>query len=238
MSKNTKEIISENKKVDRIEIEYFTDPLCCWSWAFEPHWRKFINENKHLLTWRYRMGGLLKDWNNYSDPMNDISRPAHMGPLWLQVKYTTGTSINPNIWMSNPPSSSLPACMAVKCAELQSVAAADFLLVLLRNAVMNEEKNIALKEVIFEHVLKAQDKYHVIDYNRFIKDWETAAPKLLLKEDLQKVKMQDIGRFPTITMKTESGKGILLVGYRPYDVLMEAFRELAGTKVQEEMNIK
>ena len=21
-------------------VTYYTDPLCCWSWAFEPHWRK------------------------------------------------------------------------------------------------------------------------------------------------------------------------------------------------------
>lgn len=238
MRKNTEERTPEDNKVDRIEIEYFTDPLCCWSWAFEPHWRKFINENKQLITWRYRMGGLLRDWTNYSDPMNDVSRPAQMGPLWLQVKYTTGTAINPNIWLTDPPSSSLPACMGVKCAELQSVAAADILLILLRNAVMTEEKNITRQEVIFDCALKAQDKYKIIDFSRFKKDWETTAPKLLLKEDLHKVKMHDIGRFPTITMKAENGKGLILVGYRPYDVLMEAFRDIAGIKLHEEMNLK
>ena len=23
-----------------LSIEYYTDPLCCWSWAFEPQWRR------------------------------------------------------------------------------------------------------------------------------------------------------------------------------------------------------
>jgi putative protein-disulfide isomerase len=72
---------AENEQqVDRIEIEYFTDPLCCWSWAFELHWRRFINEYQHLFTWKYRMGGLIRDWKSYSDPLNDITRPAQMGP--------------------------------------------------------------------------------------------------------------------------------------------------------------
>jgi predicted DsbA family dithiol-disulfide isomerase len=228
---------NSEKKTDRIEIEYFTDPLCCWSWAFEPTWRRFVNENKHAIRWKYRMGGMISDWSNYEDPFNDISRPAQMGPLWLQVKYTTGTEINPGIWLNDPPASSLPACMAVKCAEIQSVAAADILLLLLRKAVMTEEKNIARKEVIFELAQSVQDKYHVLNFEQFKTDWNLNKPLALVKEDMQITKLNNIGRFPTITMQAANGKGIMIVGYRPYPVLLEAFQHFAES-LEHEINLK
>ncbi|NJK94621.1 MAG: hypothetical protein HC905_06580 [Bacteroidales bacterium] len=128
------------KGADRIEIVYFTDPLCCWSWALEPHWRKFLDHYQHLISWRYCMGVMIPDWNSFSDPLNDISRPAQMGPLWMQVKHTTGAEIDANLWMEDPPESSFAPCLAVKCAALQSPAAEDVLLTLLRKAVMTQRK--------------------------------------------------------------------------------------------------
>jgi predicted DsbA family dithiol-disulfide isomerase len=214
-------------KADRIEIEYFTDPLCCWSWAFEPHWRKFINENAHLINWRYRMAGMLTDWNTYTDPMNDISRPAQMAPLWLQVKYTTHTGIDPDIWIEDPPHSSIPACLAVKCAEMQSQAAGDVLLLGLRRAVMTKKENIARREVILNLALELKNKYEILNFDKFETDFGNKIAVHHLKEDMQRAKLADIGRFPTITMKLpKENKGIMLVGYRPFSALMESFQQL------------
>lgn len=217
------------QEVDRIEIEYFTDPLCCWSWAFEPHWRKFVNENKHLIKWKYRMGGMIPDWNTYSDPLNDVTRPAQMAPLWLQVKYTTNTDIDPDIWLFDPPQTSFPACLAVKCAEIQSVAAADVLLLSLRKAVMTQKQNIARKEIILTVAREVEKSYHILNYEKFEIDFENNSGVSLFKTDLQKAKLADIGRFPTITMRrSKTDKGIIIVGYRPYQVLEEAFKQLTG----------
>jgi putative protein-disulfide isomerase len=70
-----------NDVVDEISlfIEYYTDPLCSWSWAFEPQWRYLRYNCGERLTWRYRMGGLLPDWQSYQDPFNDVGNPAQMG---------------------------------------------------------------------------------------------------------------------------------------------------------------
>lgn len=214
---------------DRIEIEYFTDPLCCWSWAFEPHWRKFLNEYSQVIRWRYRMGGMLADWKSYSDPLNDISRPAQMAPLWLQVKYTTNTRIDPDIWIEDPPHSSLTACLAVKSAEMQSPAAADILLHALRRAVMTQKKNIARKEIVFDIAKELDKKYGIINFDRLETDFESNNAVLHLKSDMQKAKLADIGRFPTITMRLlNQNKGIMIVGYRPYSALTEAFKQLTN----------
>lgn len=235
MTRDSDSLNSYQKEVDRIEIEYFTDPLCCWSWAFEPHWRRFVNEHKDSIRWRYRMGGMITDWSNYSDPMNDITRPAQMAPLWLQVKYTTHTDINPDIWIEDPPQTSIPACLAVKCAEIQSQAAADVLLLTLRKAVMTQKKNIAKKAVILELANEIEQNYKVLDYAKFVSDFENNSALTALKTDLQKAKLADIGRFPTITMqKADQPKGLLVVGYRPYSVLVDAFNQLTGVLTHQD----
>jgi predicted DsbA family dithiol-disulfide isomerase len=45
----------------RLLIEYYTDPLCPRSWAFEPHWRRLRAEFGHQFAWCYRLGGWLLD---------------------------------------------------------------------------------------------------------------------------------------------------------------------------------
>jgi putative protein-disulfide isomerase len=141
----------------------------------------------------------------------------------LQVKYNTGTEINPQIWIQDPPYSSIPACMAVKCAEMQSAVAGDVMLQLLRKAVMLEGKNIASTDVIFEVAKQVESTYGILNYVTFITDWESDRLRTLIKEDFQKVKLNDIGRFPTLTIQAGNGTGVILVGYRPYNVLIEGF---------------
>src|SRR5215217_1540336 len=61
-----------------ISITYYTDPLCCWSWVFEPVWQQLQTEFIKQFTWRYCMGGLLPGWKNYYDSVNSVSRPVQM----------------------------------------------------------------------------------------------------------------------------------------------------------------
>ncbi len=36
-------------------FDYYTNPLCYQSWAFEPHWRRLRAEFGHQFAWRYRL---------------------------------------------------------------------------------------------------------------------------------------------------------------------------------------
>jgi predicted DsbA family dithiol-disulfide isomerase len=132
-----------------LEITYYTDPLCCWSWAFEPQWRRLLYEFKGKVKYRYCMAGLLPGWDNYNDSINSVSKPIQMGPVWMHAKQLSGMPIEQNIWMSDPPSSSYPACIAVKCAAFQSLRAEEHFLRMLREAVMIRGENISKEEVIF-----------------------------------------------------------------------------------------
>src|SRR5215217_1274269 len=116
---------------DPVAIVYYTDPLCCWSWGFEPQWRKLRYQFQGRLKWRYYMSGLLPEWNRYTDSLNSVSRPAQMGPIWMEAAHISGMPIENRIWIENPPSSSYLACVAVKCAALQSPALEEMYLRLL-----------------------------------------------------------------------------------------------------------
>lgn len=208
-------------------IEYFTDPLCSWCWAFEAPWRRLRYEFGPQLSWRYRLGGLLADWNSYNDPINSITRPAQMGPVWFQVRQLTGMPIDELIWLEDPPSSSYPACLAVKAAELQSAAAAEAYLRRLREAVMLQRRNIARKEVLFAVAAElAQEQPQLFDGERFQHDFHAPAALDAFRGDLQLARYRDISRFPTLILRAAAGQAILIVGYRPYPMLREALSHL------------
>jgi putative protein-disulfide isomerase len=214
--------------VSPLTVVYYTDPLCCWSWAFEPHWRRLRDEFGGALDCRYRMAGMIADWDSYNDPLNMVSRPVQMGPMWRQAQHLSGMPIDDRIWVEDPPTSSYPACIAIKAAELQSAEAADLYLGRLRHAVMTQRRNIARREVLLEvaneAAAAAPDR---LDVGRLRDDLEGTAARDGLREDIKEARYRGIGRFPTLTLRHPSGAGVMVVGYRPYEVLRAAIARLA-----------
>jgi len=211
-------------------VEYFTDPLCSWSWAFEAQWRRLRYECAGRLSWRYRMGGLIADWQSYNDPFNDIRNPAQMGPQWLQVHEMSGMPLDERIWQSDPPASSYPACIAVKAAERQGQATVEVYLRRLREAAMMERRNIAHRDILLavaEQTACDSAEGTALDLDRFSTDLYAPETVEAFRQDLRDAAYYGIGRFPTLIFRQLDGRGIVLVGYRPYEVLCDALEHLA-----------
>lgn len=207
-----------------VEVEYFTDPLCCWSWAIEPQWRRLRYELGTQLAWRYRMGGMIQDWDSYGDPVNSIHRPSQMGPLWYQVREMSGMPLEHRLWVEDPPRSSYPACAAVKAAELQSPEAAEAYLRRLREATMLRRMNVARPETLQQLADELTEDGRVeFDAARFAADLHSRPALDAFREDLRRGRYLEIGRYPTlIVRRAGEERGLLLVGYRPYDSLRKA----------------
>jgi putative protein-disulfide isomerase len=210
-----------------LHITYYTDPLCCWSWAFEPQWRRLLFEFRADISFQIKMGGLIPAWNAYHDTTNNVSRPIQMGPVWMHAAQLSGMPMNTRIWMEDPPASSYPSCIAVCTAGLQSQEAATGLLRLLRQAVMLDGINIALPDNLFRvaenYSQKSPDN---LDLNRFINDFETGRGTTAFKLEMEEVKARNITRFPTLIIRSENGKAILITGYRTYADLVAALKNL------------
>ena len=213
---------------DRLDITYFTDPLCCWSWVFEPVWQQLRDTLAPILTYRYCMGGMISSWDEYHDIVNAVTRPIQMGPVWLHAKYTSGTYINDRLWFTDPPASSYPACVAVKSAGMQSAPAEERYLYKLREAALVNGKNIARKEVLLEVARELQYELPAsFDYNLFLKQLTTQEVSNQFKADLEQVRLCGISRFPSLLIRIEGEKqSVILTGNRPYEAIMATIENL------------
>jgi predicted DsbA family dithiol-disulfide isomerase len=181
------------------------------------------------------MGGLIQDWNHFNDPMNSVSRPFQMGPHWMHASHVTQSNIHYQIWHEDPPTSSYPACIAVKCASLQSPIAEELYLEATRSAVMEKGLNVSKIEILLDITRELADAQpEVFSYDQFVQDWNRGAAQAAFRADLQQTSFHKIGRFPTITFTNQTGKGLIITGYRPYEVLVQAMDNMVR-KVEPEV---
>lgn len=218
---------NEVAEAGSLVVTYYTDPLCSWSWAFEPVWEQLLAEWGDRISYRYCMGGMLSSWNEYNDALRSVSRPQQMGPVWAEVKHTTGQHLDDKIWFKDPPASSYPACMAVKCAEQQSAAAGHAYLKRLRKAVMTEQRNIARREVLIEIAYETAEEQTSFDVALFIKQLADPLVLLAFKDNLREARMNNVVRFPSLLVSCNGvNKRLMLTGYRPYEVLIKSLGKI------------
>jgi putative protein-disulfide isomerase len=211
-----------------LEIACFTDPLCCWSWAYEPQLRRLRHGFAGRIAWRLRMGGMIGDWESFNDPLNDVHRPAQMGPLWLQAAGISGMPFEPAIWVNDPPASSWPACLAVCAAGLQSPAAADLFLRAVRSAVMTQQRNVAREDVLLEVAREVEARRRdLFSAEGFRNDHRGRAARAALDDDVRETRYHRIGRFPCLRLARQGADPVWLVGWRPWDALIDAVRRYA-----------
>lgn len=211
-----------------IRIEYYTDPLCCWSWALEPVWRQIRRRYGAALSWSCVLGGMIESWATFKDPLNDIGRPAQIAPLWHMAGRAAGVAIDPAIWHLDPPASSYPASVAVKAAALQGTEAGERYLLLVREGVMTRRLNVARRQVL----LQLGDEMAAympgrFDVARFAGGLAGPEARGAFTADLQRVRFLGIGRFPTIVAHGVTGSR-MAVGYRPADVMERMLLSVSG----------
>jgi predicted DsbA family dithiol-disulfide isomerase len=92
-------------------VTYYTDPACPYSWAAEPALRRLQVEFAEGLTITYVMGGLAREFRKPLQTMRHV----------LDAASESGMPTDPRLWLDAPPSSSYPACQAVKAAAEQDL---------------------------------------------------------------------------------------------------------------------
>src|SRR5258707_2394012 len=92
-----------------IHVSYFTDPACPRSWAAEPWRRRLQSEFGNDLRFTYVMTALART----------IERPLEQLSDWLDAAAASGMPVDPRLWLEAAPTTTYPACMAVKAAAEQ-----------------------------------------------------------------------------------------------------------------------
>ena len=168
------------------------------------------------------MGGLISTWNNYHDEVNSVSRPAQMGPVWMHAGQLANRPIKHQLWMIDPPATSYAACIAVKCAQLQSPDLGIEMLHLLQQSCMTEGKNIAKREILLDTASTLAQANPTFNEQTFINDFDNGTGLEAFRADLDLVRMYNINRFPSLVIKSPGYKSILVSGYRQHTDVVDA----------------
>ncbi len=153
-------------------MDYFTDPASAPCWAAEPHLRRMMVDFGDDVEIAYVMGGLARDLagqNLLSD--------------WLAVAARSGMPLDPRLWSERPPSSTYPACIAVKAAAEQGAVAEASYLRALREGLLCLRRRLDTTDLLVE---LARDVG--LDAERFAVDLASNATLEAFGADLERVR--------------------------------------------------
>jgi predicted DsbA family dithiol-disulfide isomerase len=97
-----------------VEVIYYTDPACPWSWAAEPALRRLQIEFAEEASITYVLGGLHREIN---DPQDELLAA-------LDAAQASGMPVDPRAWGGHggrAPRSTYPAGLAAKAAAEQGL---------------------------------------------------------------------------------------------------------------------
>ena len=217
-----------------IEIVEFTDPYCTWCWGSEPVLRKLKWVYGDQIRISYKMGGLVKDIREFYDPLNNIGGDLwylQVAEHWLEASSRHGMPVDIRQFTEyhNEFTSTWPANIAVKAAELQNKNLAWKYLRRLREAAAAEaipihrlEEQLRLAEECGLDAYKMkEDIERGVAYNEFMKD-------------IKECQERGITGFPTFLMKRlKDNYEIITAGYMRYSVFKEILEKLTNNELKE-----
>ena len=223
--KGNKNLHGNIKKNRKIELMYFSDPICSTCWTIQPQLRKLLLEYGQYLHVDMKMGGLLPSWGEYTS--KSINRPVDAAVSWEEASDKHEIPMKGDVWINDPLNSSYPPSIAFKAAQMQNPELAIAFLRHLREQLFIRHKNIAKWSVIADSAFSCG-----LDIARLQRDFEGFAV-VHFKQDLELCKKLEVKSFPTLIF-TDQHKNVRIVGNQPYSVFVDALHQfLPGVQKKE-----
>ena len=219
-----------------VQVRYYTDPACPWSWGSEPKLRRLMWEFGDGLRFSWVMGGLARTFGR-DDLFGELA-------TWLDAAAESGMPIDARLWTRNPITSSYPGCLAVKAASEQGSDAAYRYLRRLREGLMTERKKLDHADALVGEAGQAG-----LDTERFRIDLASNAITEAFASDLEAVRdpptesrAQDsvgetAGRarvgFPWALFRGEDGTERMICGWSRYDAYRDAAMAAGAAPAQD-----
>lgn len=192
----------------------------------QPHLDNLQVKYGEQLTMQCVMGGMLPSWDKFHDEVNAVSRPVQMGPVWMHAAQLTNRPINHLLWIKDPPASSYPACIAVKCAQLQSAETGIEYFKRVQAAAMIHAANIASRTVLESVAKEIAVENQRFDISRFTADYDHGNGANAFRADLELATRYKVSRFPTLLLESAGKRPVIISGYRTLDALTTVLTEV------------
>lgn len=231
-----------------VQVRYYTDPACSWSWGAEPQLRRLMWEFGDGLRFTWVMGGLARSYGSgYRDSESGVGSGtscfSDLMAQWLETAADSGMPTDPRLWSRNPITSSYPACLAVKAAAEQGTEVAYRYVRRLREGLMTERKKLDHAEALIGEAGPAG-----LDLERFRIDLNSNAITEAFAADLDEVRNPPAGAraagkvsdteghervsFPSAVFRGEDGSEHGVWGSHPYDAYRDAAVAAGATPVR------
>jgi 2-polyprenyl-6-methoxyphenol hydroxylase-like FAD-dependent oxidoreductase/predicted DsbA family dithiol-disulfide isomerase len=209
--------LKQHPAFKKLQVQYFTDPICSTCWIIQPALKKMSLEYGPFLDIKYYMGGLLPSWDTCE---GKIKSPGDAARLWKDVNETYNMPIDGDIWLEDPLSSSFPPSIAVKAAQFQDEQKAVLFLRRIREMLFLEKKNI----MRWKHLEAAATEIG-LNIFAFSKAYEGRA-RAAFQEDLRLARHFGIHSFPHLIFTNGAGQTVRLKGHLYYEDMEKAILEL------------
>jgi predicted DsbA family dithiol-disulfide isomerase len=212
-----------------ITITNFTDPVCIWCWGTEPIFRALETHYPDLVEFRYVMGGLVDDINNFADPGNGIDAGAEganeqIVEHWIEAVEVHGMPVKPEGFhlFSNEFPSTYPQNIAYKAAQIVDPGKADAYLRRIREATLTEAKVTGDVDVLIELACEVGLERAV-----FSKALKSKKAEQAFHADLRLNHEAGVEVFPSFLVEADGeGEPVLLRGFITYEEFKDVIRSL------------
>ncbi len=197
--------------VDKVRVEYFTDPLCSACFVFEPVIEEFIELYSGKIDFIPVMGGLMpnltfseEERSKMADNMEALGEQFNMG-------------VSGKVMREYPVSSSFPPSLAYLAVKKQSESLALIYLRRLREAVYIEEKDISKEAVLVELASEL-----AIDHDQFLVDFYGSEVLDELEYDIAYTVMNGVTGFPSIVIYGLDGTSMIIRSVNDINIFIDA----------------
>jgi len=211
---------------ERLTITQFTDPMCTWCWGSEPIIRRLRTVFGDQIEFRYVMGGLVEDFDNFYDAANDIAEPNDVGPHWEEASRHHGMPVDTQIFETDPAQSTYPASKAFTAARQQDTELAHRYLRRIREAYATQVRNVNHRE---EQVKIAESVG--LNLDEFTTALDNGTAQAAFEQDLSRTRQAGVRAFPTYHIEGPAGEK-QLSGFQSFEELAAVLKTVDPTLEQ------
>ncbi|MSS72559.1 MAG: DsbA family protein [Candidatus Latescibacteria bacterium] len=206
-----------------ISVDYYTDPMCSWSWAFQPVLERIRQNYRDRVRIRCRMLPIYEDISQHTDPRHSLwGSVRDLAEHWREVAQQTGAWIDPGLWLEDPPETCWTACQAYHAAARQDRIVGDRFLLMMREAFLKRRLNVARMDRLGALAQEAAGQMG-LDPERLMRDVKASWTREAVEEDRHAAAEEGIRERPTLVF--EGGHRLVSGPYRLFagviDVLLE-----------------